>query len=68
MKPVVRQGDPLRPFGGEVLEGRIGTLHQFLDIQEDLCSQIADALVERADDGCLVPTTKRGFSAERSAS
>lgn len=22
MKPVVRQGDPLRPFGGEVLEGR----------------------------------------------
>lgn len=56
----------LSSFGwacGEVLEGRIGTLHQFLDIQEDLCSQIADALVERADDGCLVPTTKRGFSA-----
>lgn len=22
MKPVVRVGDPLRPFGGEVLEGR----------------------------------------------
>lgn len=55
----------LSSFGwacGEVLAGRIDTLHQFIDVQEELCREIGDALIERAEDGCQIPTTKRGFS------
>lgn len=54
----------LSSFGwacGEVLAGRISGLHRYLDVQDDLCRKIANTLVEHADDGCQIPTTKRGF-------
>jgi len=54
----------LSAFGwavGEVLAGRINTLHRFLDIQDDLRHEIAEPLVERHDDGRVVATGKRGF-------
>mgnify|MGYP000874995788 FL=1 len=54
----------LSSFGwacGEVLAGRISGLHRYLDVQDDLCREIGDALIERAEDGCQIPTTRRGF-------
>jgi len=48
---------------GEVLAGRIGTLHRYLDIEESLRHEITDPLHELAPDGSQVPTTPRGFKA-----
>ncbi|MBP2293237.1 DEAD/DEAH box helicase [Azospirillum rugosum] len=60
----------LSSFGwacGEVLAGRISGLHRYLDVQDELCREIGDALVERAEDGCHIPTSKRGFVLAMSA-
>lgn len=54
----------LSSFGwacGEVRAGRVSALHAFFDVQEELCRVIGEALVERAEDGCRLPTSKRGF-------
>lgn len=54
----------LSSFGwacGEALSGRTSTLHRFVDVQEELCREIGEALVERGDEGCQLPTTQRRF-------
>lgn len=54
----------LSSFGwacGEVMAGRIGALHEFVDREPELCRKIGEALVERAADGVRVPTTKGAF-------
>ncbi len=54
----------LSSFGwacGEILAGRIGELHQFFDVHDDLCREIGGALVELDPDGTQIPTSKKGL-------
>lgn len=60
----------LSSFGwacGQVLAGRVGDLHRFVDVERDICDELADALVERGEDGVQIPTGKRGFAAAMNA-
>lgn len=60
----------LSSFGwacGRVLAGRIGELHHFVDVERDICGELADALVERGEDGVQIPTGRKGFATAMNA-